>query len=426
MSTKERRRLVVLARVKDQGMSLKTASEAIGLSYRQTRRIWARYMAQGDKGLVHRSRGRPSNHQFDAAFKEAVICRYQERYQGFGPTLAAEKLAHDGLALDHETLRRWLLAAGIIKKGRKRAKHRLARPRRAHFGELVQLDGSFHSWFEDRGPVACLMEMIDDATGTRLAVMSRQETTADAMVILAAWIQAYGVPEALYTDRKTVYVTDREPTVAEQLAGQEPLTAFGSACADLGIAIIAARSPEAKGRVERAHGVLQDRFVKELRLEGASTTDEANTLLAGGFIDGLNAKFAVPAASDEGRHRPLARSEDLSAILSVRQTRTVASDFTVCYERRVLQITKQQGLPKPKEKVIVARYLDGSLHLLHQRRDLDFDDVTATHRQAAPKLKEKTAKEQRYAKPKADHPWRKSYNRRLAVKAFASASKARH
>lgn len=425
MSTRERRRLVVLARVRDQGMSLKTAAEAMGLSYRQTRRIWARYRAEGDKGLVHRSRGRPSNHQLDVAFKEAVIRRYQERYEGFGPTLAAEKLSGDGYALNHETLRRWLLAAGIIKKRRKRAKHRSARQRRAHFGELVQLDGSFHSWFEDRGPVACLMEMIDDATGIRLAVMSEQETTADAMVILAAWTERYGVPEALYTDRKTVYVTDREPTIAEQLAGVESLTAFGEACANLGIRIIAARSPEAKGRVERAHAVLQDRFVKELRLEGASTIDEANTLLAGGFTHGLNTKFAVPAARDADRHRPLAKSEDLTAIMSVRQTRTVASDFTICHDRRVLQITKQQGLPKPKDKVIVARYLDGSLHLFHRKRDLNFADITATHRQATPELRQEAAKQQRYAKPKADHPWRKSTDRRLALKA-AIAAKARY
>jgi hypothetical protein len=405
-------------------MSLKTASEVLNISYRQMRRAFKRFLNEGDSGLVHRSRSRPSNRGYSHEFKEAVLRRYAECYTGFGPTLAAEKLAQDRYTLDHETLRRWLLAAGLVRKRRKHAKHRRARPRKAHFGELVQLDGSPHDWFEGRGPSACLAQMIDDATGTRLALMSEAETTADAMRLLKAWIERYGVPETLYTDKHTIYVTDREPTVAEQLAGLKPLTAFGTACAELGIGIIPANSPEAKGRVERAHGVFQDRFVKELRLEGKSTIEEANRILSDGFTDDINAKFAVAPARVEDRHRPLRCDEDLAQILSIRQSRTVARDFSIRHEGRTLQIEKQRGLPRPASKITVARHLDGSLHLVCEGRELVFTDVTEKlKRQPAdpPSL----AKPRTHAKPASDHPWRKSSNRRLAVKA-AIAARARH
>lgn len=424
MSGKERSRLLVCTRVLDQHMSLKAASGVLNISYRQMRRVFRRFATEGDVGLVHRSRGRSSNRGYDPEFKAAVLVRYQERYDGFGPTLAAEKLVEDGLALDHKTLRRWLLAAGIAKKRRKRPVHRAARPRKAHFGQLVQLDGSPHAWFEDRAPSSCLMEMIDDATGTRLAFVCEAETTADAMRILKGWIERYGVPEALYTDRHTIYVTDREPTIQEQLDGDEPLSAFGTACADLGIVIIPAGSPQAKGRVERAHGLLQDRYVKELRLEEASTIDEANRMLADGFTDDINTKFAVAPAKAEDRHRPVRRDEDLAQILSLKQTRTVANDFTIRHDRRILQIDKQRGLPRPESTVTVARYLDGSLHVLSDGNELAYTDVTDKLRTQIAS-QPKTITPQRYAKPAADHPWRKSANKRLAVKA-AIACKARH
>lgn len=424
MSRKERSRLLVCTRVLDEHMSLKTASEVLNISYRQMRRVFKRFAEEGDVGLVHRSRGRSSNRGYDPEFRARVLARYQERYDGFGPTLAAEKLVEDGLTLDHETLRRWLLAAGLAKKRRKRPVHRAARPRKAHFGELVQLDGSPHPWFEDRAPSSCLMEMIDDATGTRVAFMCDQETTADAMRILAAWIERYGVPEALYTDKHTIYVTDREPTIQEQLDGDEPLSAFGTACADLGIAIIPADSPQAKGRVERAHGVLQDRLVKEFKLENVSTIEEANRIIAGGFTDSINTKFAVAPAKSEDRHRRVRRDEDLDRILSLRQTRTVSNDFTIRHQGRTLQIEKQRGLPRPATEITVATHLDGSLHVLNEGRELTHTDVTEQLRTRSA-AQPKEIKTQTYAKPAADHPWRKSSNRRLAVKA-AIACKARH
>lgn len=424
MSRKERDRLLVCSRIRDQHMSLKAASEVLSISYRQMRRIWKRFCKEGDVGLLHRSRGRPSNRGYDPEFKAAVVRRYQERYEGFGPTLAAEKLAREGYALDHETLRRWLLAASIIKTRRKRPKHRRARPRKEHFGELVQLDGSPHAWFEQRAGVSCLMEMVDDATGTKIPFMCSQETTINAMRTLYQWIERYGVPEALYTDKHTIYTTDREPTREEALAGIEPMTAFGEACRELGIQIICADSPQAKGRVERAHGLFQDRLVKELGLRGISTIDAANVLLQAGFTDEINTKFAVAAAKSEDRHRPLRRDEDLSRILSIKKSRTVANDFTIRNEGRILQIENQRGLPRPGTKLTVARYLDDSIHLFDEDRELTFTDVTDKLR-TQPQAQIKPTRTRKYAKPAADHPWRKSANRRLAIKA-AMTCKARH
>ena len=219
MSAKENKRMLVLDRVGQKQLNLKEAASVLGLSYRQTRRSYKRFGEQGAEGLVHKSRGRPSNRARPPELREKVIKRYQDRYMGFGPTLAAEKLAEDGYLLDHETLRRWLLAQGLWHKSRKRRKHRSRRERRAHFGELVQMDGSHHRWFGADKPSACLINMVDDATGLSLCIMAQEETTAACMQALRLWIKRYWIPKELYTDRKNVFVTDREPTV-EELRGQ--------------------------------------------------------------------------------------------------------------------------------------------------------------------------------------------------------------
>ena len=248
MSKKERRRLEVLSRVRDGEMKLTEAKELLRISYRQTRRIHQRYLREGDQGLVHRSRGQPSHRAKPLEVKERALTAYRDRYKGFGPTLASEKLKErEGCEVDPETLRRWLLAAGLWHKQRKRPHHRQRRERREHFGELVQLDGSHHQWFEDRGPKACLMNMVDDATGRTLALMGHEETTVAAMQVLWAWVNKYGIPQTLYVDWKNVYLTKREPTLEEQLKGELPLTHFGKACQKLGIEILPASSPQAKG-----------------------------------------------------------------------------------------------------------------------------------------------------------------------------------
>jgi hypothetical protein len=339
-----------------------------------------------------------------------VLARYQERYTGIGPTLAAEKLQEEGFEVDHETLRRWLMAAGLWQRARKRGQHRTRRPRKEHFGELVQFDGSHHAWFGVEHPSACLMNLVDDATGRTLATMGAQETTKAAMLTVWEWIKQYGIPKALYCDRKTVYITDREPTVAEQLAEEEPLTQFGKACKKLGIQIITAYSPQAKGRVERNHGVYQDRLFHELRLQGITTIEAADALLQNGFVEQLNEKFGRPPAKPRDLHRRLPKHLDLREVFSFEEQRTVANDWTIRHENRYFQILKDnKPLPKPKEKVVVRTWLDGSIHLVYKDKKLNYKQLNAPPAKAQqPKAAPACARPPKPAQKPADsHPWRK-------------------
>ncbi len=402
MSAKERRRKVEFEGVRKGRLTIKEAAARLELSYRHCRRSYKRFREQGDVGLVHRRRGRPSNRAKPPEFREAVLLRYQERYEGFGPVLAMEKLAEEGYELGRETLRTWLIEERLWQPRRKRARHREQRERKAHFGELVQMDGSHHKWFGDGEPPSCLMDMVDDATGTTLALMDRQETTSLAMRALWQWCKRYGIPRALYTDRKNVFVTNREPTLEEQLAGQEPLTEFGKACAKLGIEIITANSPEAKGRVERKHGVFQDRFVKELRLKGFSRIEEANELLQDGFVDGLNRKFARLPRSETDLHRRAPTQRELREIFCVEKVRVVTNDWTVRCENRLYQILKRNNpLPRPRHKVTVRRLLDGTIQMLYRDKKLKFKEIVPSAiplrytESAAPRAAAKRTKPQR-------------------------------
>lgn len=352
--------------VVDGKRSLAEAAEVMGVSYRQAKRILHRYREEGAAGLVHRNLGKPSGRRTDEALRHAVLKKYEEEYSDFGPTLAAEKLAErDGLPVDHETLRRWLIAEGMWKARRQRRRYRSRRDRKRRFGELVQFDGSHHEWFEDRRGKCCLMNMVDDATGTTLSFLDDQETTEGALRLLWAWIERYGVPEAVYCDRKNAFVLDREPTINEQLEGITPKSTFERACEKLGIEVIVARSPQAKGRVERNHGVYQDRFVKELRLAGIDEIGKANALLRESFLDTLNAKFAKPPIDPADAHVALLAGQRLENILCFEERRVVAEDYVVQFERRLLQIQRQKRvrLPAPRTQVIVRKWLDGSVHV---------------------------------------------------------------
>lgn len=413
LSRKERDRLVVFEEVKAGRRTLTQAATALALSYRQTLRAYQRFVAQGAAGLVHRRRGRRSNRRTPDAVKAAILERYRARYKGVGcgPTLAAEELAKDGYRVDHETLRRWLLESGDWQRRRQRCAHRTRRERRPRFGDLVQLDGSHHAWLGENERRYCLLNLVDDATGTTLSLLGEEETTELAMRALWKWVERYGIPHALYTDKKNVYISDREPTLDEQLAGKEPLTAFGQACAKLGIVIIAANSPQAKGRVERNHAVYQDRLVKGLALEDITCVERANAFLDEGFTKTLNAKFAKPAADPTDAHRSLPRDLDLASVFCVEETRTVMNDWCIRYENRFYQILQEnRPLPKPKDKVVVRTHLNGTQDLLYRDHALAFtllEGPPATKKAAlapgaAPAPKPKAA-------PAADHPWRRSF-----------------
>lgn len=223
----------------------------MGMSYRQAKRLWKRYRAEGAAGLVHGNAGRASNHAKASSLRRRVLSLIRKKYGGepgqcFGPTLAAEHLQkEDQIGMGVETLRQWMLEAGLWSRERRGRAHRRRRERKAHFGELVQMDGSFHDWLEGRGPRGCLMNMVDDATGTTLCRMGKEETIWAAVGVLEVWIEQYGVPQALYTDWKNVYV--REASAQERLRGEVPVTQFGRMCGRLGIGIVAASSPQAKG-----------------------------------------------------------------------------------------------------------------------------------------------------------------------------------
>jgi transposase len=418
MSSKERVRKVEFEGVVEGRMTIREVSQKLGLSYRQSRRSYKRFREEGDAGLVHRSRGRPSIRARPDEFRRAVLERYRERYEGFGPTFATEKLAGDGYELNHETLRRWLIADGQWSRKRKRGKHRARRPRREHFGELVQMDGSHHEWFGAGRPRSCLMNMVDDATGTTMALMAEQETTEVAMRLLWGWIERYGIPKALYTDKKNVFVTDREPTIEEQLAGEQPMTAFGKACKKLGIEIIRAHSPQAKGRVERSNGVYQDRLVKELRLHAIATVEGANTLLAQGFSEALNARFDHEPASPTDFHRRVPKRLNLAEVFCCEEIRTLQNDWTIRYKNHFYQILKEnRPRPKPKEKVAVRVLLDETIQILYRDKKLKYEPIA----QPAPSKTEKLSpaiapKPSRQWKPAPDHPWRSfRYGRRRAA-----------
>jgi hypothetical protein len=384
MSAKERRTMQVLSRVGEKLISVGRAAELLELSYRQTKRLWKRYREGGEKELIHGSRGTLSHNHLDAQLKQKVLNRYREVYQGFGPTLAVEKLVEEDQLppISRETLRQWLLEAGLWQRHRRHRPYRKRREPKHHFGELLQLDGSHHPWFGEEHNSYCLMNLVDDATGTTLAIMDEQETTEAAMRILWAWIELYGIPLALYCDLKNVYLSDREPTIEEQLEGKLPQTAFGLACEKLGIHIISAYSPQAKGRVERKHGLYQDRFVKELRLRGAKTISEANLILRGGFVEKLNKKFARQALAEQDLHVRLHGRQDLRDIFCFEQARSVGQDWVVRSENRFYQLHRGREAVQAGAKVMVRRWLDGSVHILHRGRRIQYTEFD-------PQLKER-------------------------------------
>jgi len=309
MSRKERKRMTVMAGVTEEELTLVQAAELMGVGYRQSKRIWKRYQADGDAGLVHRLRGQPSARRKPAALRAQALARYaEERYADFGPTLMAEHLAKEQLVVDHETLRRWRMAEGQHTVRRRKQKHREWRERKPSFGAMVQLDGSHHDWFEGRGPRCVLMVMVDDATNQMRARFFPEETMRASYDVLEGWVRKHGLPGSLYVDRDSIYRCEGVASIAEQLAGKEPQTQFGRAMAALGVELILANSPQAKGRVERMNGTLQDRLVKEMRLAGISEMESANRFLDGKYLRAFNRQFVRAAASPVDVHRAVPRT----------------------------------------------------------------------------------------------------------------------
>ena len=420
MSSKERKRMVLLAEVKQGKLSVAAAGRVMGVCYRQATRIWQRYKKSGDSGLVHRSRGKPGVRRKQAAFRRQVVARYQEQYPDFGPTLAAEKLCQQGMEIDHETLRRWLMEKGLWTVKRKRQKHRSWRERKECFGQMVQMDGSHHDWFEGRRGKAVLMVMVDDATNRTVARFFEQETTRAAYDVVEVWVKAHGVPGSLYVDRDSIYRSERVATVAEQVAGKEPKTQFGRAMEQLGVTLIMANSPQAKGRVERRNGLLQDRLVKEMRLEGIKDLEKANQFLAQQFLPALNARFNVKARSSVDVHQRV--SLKLDKVLSWQTSRVVGKDWTVVWEGRWFQIqAEHEPLSLVSREVIVRQLRCGKVHLLYKSKELRWKELP--ERPEGVKQGPQRMGRTKLVKPAKEHPWRK--DRAANGKQFWRAEKAR-
>jgi transposase len=402
MSGKERKRMTVLVAVKRGKLSVAAAGRTMGVCYRQAKRIWRRFRKTGDAGLVHQSRGKPGPRRKTEKLRVQVLARYAERYPDFGPTLAAEKLQQEGLVVDHETLRRWLVEKGLWSSGRKRQQHRSWRERRECFGQMVQLDGSHHDWFEGRRDKAVLMVMVDDATNRTGARFSEEETTRASYDVFDVWVKKNGVPGSLYVDRDSIYRCERVATVSEQIAGQEPRTQFGRAMEQLGVELILAHSPQAKGRVERRNGLLQDRLVKELRLEGINDLAAANEFLDKTFLPALNKRFTLAARSSVDAHRQGAGN--LHEVLCWEESRVVGKDWTLAWKGRWFQIdAEHERLSLAGRKVMVRQLRCGQVQLLYAGAKLRWKELPARPlKVAAPRRVGRL----RLSKPGKAHPWR--------------------
>jgi hypothetical protein len=369
MSARERDVLKVMGAVLSGERTQVEAARLLSKCVRQVRRIARRLEAEGDRGVIHRLRGRSSNHRSSPQLREQVLSAYRKDYPDFGPTLASEKLSERGLCVSADTLRRWLLAEGLWERKRQRDRHRRRRERRECFGELVQVDTSIHDWLEGRSaePIV-LVAMIDDATSRVLARFYEGETVAAYMDLLGRWLTRHGRPVAVYTDHDSVFEAQRG---GEKVAGT---TQYSRALDELGIELILANSPQAKGRVERLFATLQDRWVKELRLAGVKTRDEANALVDSKLVREFSRRFTQKPRSANDAHRPLGVGKELSAILSLQSQRVVGNDYTVRFRNRVYQLD-QPALPGLRGgRVIVEERLDGTLALRFGKQYLGYSE----------------------------------------------------
>lgn len=411
MSKKERKRLEILSRVQEGVFSLKRASGFIDISYRQTRRIYKRYRDEGDKGLVHKGRGKKSNVAISPDKKQAIIDLYDDKYTGFGPTLASEHLLDDdGYEINPETLRLWLLKEGKWKKKRKRKKHRRWRERRESVGEMIQMDGSHHDWFEGKREKATLMVMVDDASSRTFARFYESETTIACMDIFWKYTDIYNLPRSLYVDRHSIYRCEREATVEEQLKQAGPLTQFGRAMQTLDIRIIPAYSAQAKGRVERANRTMQDRLIKKMRLRGISTIEEANRFLDETFLPEYNDRYNVVPKNTQDIHKAVPDNLSLDEVLCIEDFRQVQNDWTIRRNNRFFQLTKRsEALGLVKQRIILRDKLDGTIQLVHNDRSLEFVEIQNKPAKLKKPVRKHIAKKRKKYKPAADHPWRRRH-----------------
>lgn len=414
MSVKEVNRISILDQVKRKAMKQKRAAHILGISIRHVRRLVKAYRRDGASALVHKLRGIPSNHHADQKALDAAIATIRQRYADFSVTLAHEKLTElHSFPYSRETLRSAMMAVGIWKPSRQPIPvvHEL-RERRSAEGELVQVDGSPHAWFELRGPTCTLLVYIDDATGKLLHLMfAASETTNAYFIATKVYLEKHGKPLAFYLDRHGVFRVNTTKALTARAEDSNGKTQFGRAMDQLNIELIFAHSPQAKGRVEKVNQTLQDRLVKELRLQGISSMEEANRYLPV-FIEDFNRRFAVAPRSSVNFHRPLTSQDILKYILVQKHTRRLSKQLTISYENHIYQITTDhQTYAMRHASVTVQEDAMGGITLWYQDKKLSYRIMTKHAKSEIVDSKHinlavDQVKERVGVKPPPAHPWR--------------------
>lgn len=406
MSHQECERLEAIQRVQRKELSQLAAASLLGLSCRQVRNLQRSYERDGAEGLISCRRGRRSNNRLSCELETEALALVSSRYPDFGPTLAHEKLVEThGLSLSVESVRQLMIKAGLWKGKRRKTAHiHQMRPRRSCFGELVQIDGSAHAWFESRGPKCCLHVFIDDATSQLMALhFAPQECTQGYFDTLQYYLAHHGRPQTLYSDRHGIFRVN--VAEAHKSTGE---TQFSRALRELGIELICANSPQAKGRVEKANGTLQDRLVKELRLRGISDIAQANAFMPE-YIKQYNARFAKPASNPKNRHQQTIPEHDtLALILSHQETRKISKNLEVSYNNVLYQIKTDKPSYNMRGAYLTISDAQGKITLIYKGRELEYKTMDKRNQSTAiVSSKQLAVPRKAIYKPSSAHPWRR-------------------
>lgn len=400
MSTKELKRMGAIEGFIGEKLSRSAAAKKAGCSERTISRSKKRYKVEGYAGLRHRRRGCVSNRATAKEFKQKVLDLMRTQYEGFGPTFAAEKLEElEGIKINDETLRLWMIADGLWKKKRQRLRQRKWRERKQYYGEMQQFDGSEHLWTP--GVYWTLLKFIDDATGRVFQRFYENESYQSVADLTIRYIEKYGKPVSIYTDRGSVY------KVTTNNHDGDMITQYQMALNDLAVELIHANSPQAKGRVERSFNTDQDRLVKELKLRGITTIDEANTFLENQYNDRHNAKFARIAAQPDNLHGTIG-NVNLNKIFTRRTQRNVMNDWTIKYCNRLFQLDSScPAIVKPKNTVIVHEQLDGIIFISIRKQQISFKEI-GVKPQVEPSKTRLANPVPTFWRPTVDHPWKRN------------------
>lgn len=411
MTQGELKKLHVVKKAIDKAITQVEAARIIEITTRQVRRITKRILLEGDKGIIHKSRGKPSNRAKPNKIKAKALKLCRQKYQDFGPTLASEKLFEiDKIKVNDETLRLWFIEDNIAYTSRKKRPHRNWRQRKDCFGEMLQMDGSEHDWFEGRGEPCVFMGYIDDATGSPFGRFYEYEGTLPAMASFREYIEKYGVPLSLYLDKHSTYKVNHKRSIEDELNDSDPLSQFARAAKELYVNLIYADSPQAKGRIERIFKTFQDRLIKEMRLKGIKSIEEGNKFLEW-YLPVYAERFGVVPAKDTNLHRPRPKAEDLDRMLCKRTEHALKNDFTVAHDKKLYQIENNIRA----KKVIVEERTDGSMLIKHRGALLKFKEIHARPKKIIVEKDRYIFPWKKGSIPSKDNPWRAfTINPRLA------------